>query len=289
MIYVQQSITEFLYTNIVETVLAFDPTTEYLVGDKCRVGSYHYVSTYGTLTLPNVGKEPLTNLGVAWIKLESEPSNIYACLDPFSETKTVWEEDGIVEFSSTGKDVLGLGNFLASQVIIEYLTIDDEVLDTQPYNYSNNVNVYDEWTYGLPDFTSEGQNTIYLPFKFMGAKIRVTFKNNGQPTECGFMIAGTSVYMGDTLNGVSFPDKRIGSKTIPVADFNTIVDDTDLTIKITEAKKLVNETMLFVIDESENSRHGNMIFVGKITNVNGTVTVSTKNTITWQIEQTILQ
>lgn len=286
MIYISQEIDEFIYSNIISTVPVYSSTTNYLLGDLVRYGNYHYKATYGTETLPNVGRLPIDNIGLAWF--EYEPSNIYACLDPFGETKTTWTADGIAEFTRGQKDTIGIGNFTATSVTIEYRNALDVVLDFEVLNYSSNTYVTDEWEYGYADFTSSTNAIIYKPLKLLGSKIRIIFENNGAGTDCGFLTAGKAVYMGKTLSGVSFPHKKIGRKVVPVANFNTEVRDTELTVKITEASAKVNEVMLFVVDESLNSRHGNIVFLGQITDVNGEATTSEFNQISWQIEQNIL-
>ena len=287
MIYIRQEIAGFTYSNIVSTVPEYNPATNYILGDMVRVGNYEYKSLYGTVALPNIGKDPLSNLGTSWFEYGS--SNMYACLDSYPETKTVWEGDGVCEFLRGQKDTLGIGAFDATKITIEYRDSLDNILENEEILFSNSVGVYDEWTYGYAEFTSNTINTLYLPLKLIGKKIRVIFQNDGKSTSCGFLTAGRAVYVGDTIEGVNFPDKRTGNRTVPTADFSTIIDNNLLMIKINEAKKLINETMLFIIDESENSQHSNMVFLGTITKVDGAADNFEKNKISWQIEQTILQ
>lgn len=287
MIYVRQEINEFTYSNIISTVPDYDPEADYLLGDLVRVGNYEYKSLFGDATLPNKGNNPLTTQGVNWFLYGS--SNQFACLDSYTETKTVWDGDGICEFLRGQKDTLGIGAFNATKITIEYRDSLDNVLEREEILFSNSVDVYDEWTYGYAAFTNNTTNTLYLPLKLLGKKIRVIFQNDGQSTSCGFLTAGRAVYVGDTIEGVNFPDKRVGNRTVPTADFSTIIDSNLLMMKINEAKKLINETMLFVIDESENSQHGNMVFLGTITKVDGAADNFEKNKISWQIEQTILK
>lgn len=289
MIYVKQLIDTFTYSNITETVLAYNPTTPYLVGEKCRVGGYHYISTYGTVALPNLGKEPLSNLGLAWVKLENEPSNTYACLDSYEETRTTWVADGIVEFTRGAKNTLGIGNFTATQVKIDYLDSLGTIIDTQIFNYSINTQVFDIISYIYAPVTTSIDKMIYLPLKLKGSKIRVTFSRGGASTNCGFMIAGAAVSMGTTLNKVDFPLTLIGTKIQEVANFNTSVKKDFVLLNAKEAKALINETMMFIIDESESSSHQNMAIVGKITQCSPSAEVATENQISWQIVQTIIQ
>ena len=288
MIYVKQLIDTFIYSNITETVQAFNPATPYLVGDKARVGSYHYISTYGTEALPNLGKEPLSNLGLAWIKLENEPSNAYACLDPYEETRTEWVADGIVEFVRGAKNTLGIGNFQASQITIEYRNDLGTVLDTQVFDFLSNEYIFDEWDMLYADFSNSTSKVIFLPLLRLGTKIRITFSRDGQSTYCGYLHAGKAIGMGITLNGVSFPFTTIGTKRVKVANFNTMIEKNRVLVKADEASALINESMLFIIDESESSSHQNMVILGKIKQCSPDATVSTMNEISWQIEQTIL-
>lgn len=286
MIFIRQEITEFTYSNIVSTVPEYNPTTNYILGDMVRVGNYEYKSLYGTIELPNVGKDPLSNLGTSWFEYGS--SNMYACLDLFAETKTVWTGDGILEFNRAQKDTLGIGNFTANKVTIEYRDNLGNVLDSDVYTYSNNALVIDEWTYGYADFQSMTNEVIFLPLRILGAKIRVIFEKNGNATDCGYLVAGRASYMGRTVDNVTFPDKRIGDRVVPVANFSTSIKSSFVMTKMNEAKKLINETMMFVIDNSDNSVFGNMVFLGKITKIDGNANNFEKNQITWQIEQTIL-
>jgi hypothetical protein len=148
--------------------------------------------------------------------------------------------------------------------------------------------VFDEWTYGYADFNSSNNSVIYLPLKLLGTNIRVTFLKGGLPTDCGFFIAGKAVDMGSTIENVSFPDKRIGSRTVKVADFSTSVKSSEIMRKISEAKILIDEPMLFIIDNNENSLHQNMVILGKMTQCSGNTNNNDRNSISWQIEQTIL-
>lgn len=286
MIFIQQEITEFTYSNIVSTVPDYSPTTNYLLGDLVRVGSYHYKALYGTVTLPNIGKDPLTNIGTAWF--EYEPSNIYACLDPYGETKTTWTADGIIEFTRNSKDTLVIGDFTASLVTIEYLDALDVVVDTVSYTFTNNSGRNSPWTYGYARFSTNNTNVIYFPILRKGVKIRVTFSKDGFATDCGFFHAGRAEFMGKTREDVSFPDKRVGNKTVNVADFTTTIEKQYLMNKVAIAKSLIDAPMVFIIDENENSYHQNMVILGKITKCDSNANNFDKNQINWQIEQNIL-
>ena len=106
---------------------------------------------------------------------------MYACLDSFAEKqKQFGLGDGILEFIRAQKDTLGIGNFTADKVTIEYRDNLENVLDSDVYTYSNNALVIDEWTYGYADFQSMTNEVIFLPLRFIGAKIRVIFEKNNR-------------------------------------------------------------------------------------------------------------
>ena len=283
MIYVQQTIEEFTYSNIPALTAIYNKTTEYGVGDEVRVGIY----IYNSVATINTNHYPPDNQGAYWYKWG--PSNAYSMLDLLEETKTEWVADGIVEFDRGIKEVLGIGNFKATLIKVEYLDALNVVLDTEEYTFANTGDVVDVWTYGYAGFTDSTSQTVYTYMKRLGTKIRVTFSSDGLNTNCGYFVAGAAVSMGKTLNNVSFPDKRIGSRTVNTATFKTIVRKNELMRKATQAKLLVDEVMMFVIDEGENSLHNNMIILGKMTSVSSVGSNSGINDISWTIEQTILE
>jgi len=184
-----------------------------------------------------------------------------------------------------------MGNFKASKVTVDYLDSDDNILDSDVYTFTNNGSVWDEWTYGYGDFTDSVSKVVYTHIKRIGVNIRVTFEgtDSSPNTYCGFLVAGLEVFMGDTLDKVSFPDKRIGKRTVSVATFNTILPKQELMRRMYDAKSNINEVMLFVIDERESSSHDNMVILGKITKCDGVGEKSPVNVISWQVEQNIIK
>ena len=289
MIYIRQEIDNFTYSNIVSTVPDYNPTTNYILGDLVRVGSYHYKSLYGTVSLPNIGKNPLSNLGTAWF--EYEVSNQYAMLDMYSETKTQWLEDGIVEFLRGTKDTLVIGNFNASNVIIDYLDNLGNIItgESQTYTYyTSMLGRNSPFTYCYAPFQDSLNYVIYMPIKRLGYKIRVTFSNNGNPTNCGYLHSGRSIFMGKTLEDVSFQNKKIGNRYARVADFQTSLQKQYLMGKSDTAIRLLDTPLAFIIDENENSYHQNLVILGKVTKCDPSANNFEKNRISWQIEQNIL-
>jgi len=283
MIFVQQLIDEFTLTNATNPTAAYDEATTYGIGDEVRVNSTIYKSTLDD----NLGNNPLNNLDGYW--LEWGVANDYAMLDLEEDTITEFTADGIVEFLRSGIDTIGIGNFKASTITIDYLDDLDVIIpgETETYTFTSHGNVWDIWSYIYGGFTDITTETVFAPIKRIGNKIRVTFAKSGNATYCGYMIAGISQDMGKTLDNVVFPFRKIGTQVVSEASFNTIVNKGDLMRKSKEAKLLVNEAMMFVVDTSENTSHNNIIILGKITKCESSAQQQEDNSISWTIQKFI--
>ena len=281
--YCQQEIDSFTDSNIVYLADAYNEATTYGFGDLVRVGNYQYKSYLDG----NLGNNPVGELGIYWI--EWQAANDFAALDLFSESKTEWTGDGWVEFNRGTNDVVGIGNFKATQVLIKYYDESHILLDTEEYNFSNNGDVYDEWSYGYAGFTDSTSRVIFKYLKRIGTTMRIEFIDKDETnTYCGFLVSGRAVDMGDTLDNVSFPDKRIGSRTVNVANFSTTMDKSLILRKTSSAKSLVDEPMMFIIDPLESSSFDNLVIIGKINKVDAVFENMNKNNISWEIEQQII-
>jgi len=284
MIYIHQSINEFVASNIPVTHSLYNPSTQYSIGDEVRLGSYIYKS----VTDNNVGNNPKETSGLYWYD-GSVPSNEYALVDLDQDTKTVFDGVGQIVFSRGIKDYIAIGNFSASKITVEYIDdiVGTNILHTDEYLFSNNGNVYDLWSYIYGGFTKSTSRTVYTPMQRIGNYVRVTIDNGESDAECGYLVSGNGIDMGSTLDSVSFPDTRIGSNIVSVANFDTILPKNTLMRKMSEAKNVVHneESVLFVIDESESSQHENMIVIGKITKCDGVGENNELNKLSWEITQ----
>ena len=383
MIRVRQAIDSLTYTNAPFVADAFDPTKNYVTNDLVRYGARIYKSITGIAPNYNVGNYPLSSLKEHWF--DWQPSNAYAMLDDYHETLTEWAGDGIIEFTRSGKNTIGIGNFTATQVKIEYLdaingivegmtiatsidldstvtagyayvdlarvdldntlksftaskdtyvdidstgtlvytevangaaepaltipnerlakvvtdvvsitsvtdlrTIINPVLDTDTYNFPTYMCKINFWQYITCGFNTTNRRVIYQNLKRLGTYIRVTFSNGGGDTNCGYCIAGMAIDCGITLDKVSFPDRRIGSRTINVANFNTILDKNLIMDTAAEAKAVANIPMLFVIDPSTDLNFNNMAIIGTILKCDSVAENATKNQLSWELQQNVI-
>ena len=192
MIRVPQEITdEEIISNNAPTVIAlYNPATNYSIGADARVGNYNYRS----VATPNTGKEPETNLGIFWMFWGS--SNPHAMFDLYSDTITSFTADGIVVFVRGIKDTIGIGNFVATNIKIEYLDAVGTVLLTENYAVPRR-DIWDNYDLIYAAFNFDGANydTIFAPIKKVGVNIRVTLQNDTKATSCGYLIAGQAEYM----------------------------------------------------------------------------------------------
>lgn len=383
MIRVQQAIDVLTYTNAPFIADAFNPATNYVINDLARYEARIYKSITGIAPNYNVGNYPLLSLKEHWF--DWQPSNAYALIDAYNETITEWTGDGIIEFARSGKDTIGIGNFKATEVKIEYLdaingtvegmtiatsanlnstvtagyayvnlkrvdliataklftsskdtyvdinetgtliytevangaaeptltspnerlakvvtdvdnitsvidlrTVINPVLDTDTYTFPTYMCKINFWKYITCGFNTTNRRVVYQNLKRLGTYIRVTFSNGGNDTNCGYCIAGTAIDCGATLDKVSFPDRRIGSRTINVANFNTILDKNLIMDTAAEAKAVANIPMLFVIDPSAGSIFNNMAIIGTILKCDSVAENATKNQLSWELQQNII-
>jgi len=383
MIRIQQAIDTLTYTNAPLIADEFSITKDYIINDLARYGSRIYKSITGIAPNYNTGNYPLLTLKEHWY--DWQPSNAFAMLDTYNETITEWTGNGIVEFARVGKDTIGIGNFKATEVKIEYLdaingivegmtiatsanlnstitsgyayvnlkrvdliatlklftaskdtyidineigtliyievangatapaltspnqrlakvvtdtdnitsvtdlrTIINPVLDTDTYTFPTYMCKTTFWKYITCGFNAINRKVVYQDLKRLGTYIRVTFLSGGYNTSCGYCIAGKAIDCGDTINKVSFPDRRIGSKIINVANFNTILDKSLLMDTADEAKAAANIPMLFVVDTSADSVFNNMVMIATIIKCDSTAEVASKNQLSWELQQNII-
>lgn len=279
---IPQNITQWEDSNIVHNAELYDPQEPYGVGDFARVDKYIYRSTLAN----NLGNNPLSSLGLYWI--EWQPANDYAMLDLDSDkTVTSWTGNGWVKFRRGASTALGIGSFKANIVKIEYLDNDNNILETENYEFTNNAGVWGVWTYGYGGFNTSTNEVIYLPLRIIGTYIKVSFINTlGGSTYCGFFIAGVAEEFGKTIDGARYNDKLVLDRSLKVASFSTFMPKTEMNRKYTTAQKYKNDYALAIIDDSLDTKFNYLTVLGKITKIEPTFQYTELNQISWEIEQT---
>jgi len=302
MFILKQSITDFISSNVTETVDEYSASYTYALGEEARDGAYIYKSVIAD----NLGNKPEDTLDMLWVKIGV--SNKYAMLDLRANTKSTKTGDNlVVEFAQNMSDTLALGNYSASSVLIE---IFDEY-DVEIWSYETpetlNEGVVDWWTWTYNDYGYEYNKALMVPLgRTDGAKVRVTFNYSsvlGSTASCGYLISGIAQYMGETLYGVNFKFNSFATKEFDafgtlsvlkrgvqdIVDFNTVIQHTEKGLMTTkrEIKEVYDDVIAFILDTSETSQYENMITLGTIQDANVVLNNGTVYNIAWSVIEVI--
>ena len=279
--YVNQQITSFLATNLTDTYNDYNPSTTYTFetgtptnASVARYGSYYYRS----LVNGNIGNTPTDSENIKWLKWEV--SNKYAMLDLSAQSKSRFAGDMYVEFLQGQMRTLGIGNYEAEYITIEIKDSIGAVLWTYDTYSTLNENVTDYYSYIYEDYGYEVDRAFKINLPLVGYKIKVTFHKSTEATDtaCGFLVGGVAVDMGRTLSDVDFKFTSyavkefddFGSLTIvkravqDLVDFETVVKNNLMVTLRREIKKVYNDIVMFIVDESEESIYENLITLGTI-------------------------
>ncbi len=209
----------------------------------------------------------------------------------------------IIEFKRGSIDMIGVGDFKASSITIEHFTA-GVLVDgaTQVINYSVNDTVVDLWSYVYDAYTNTIKRSIKLDIAPIGDTIKVSFKRSvsSDTTSCGFLIAGESVTIGETLQQVGFsynsfaikePD-AFGSYNIikrnvqDIMDFETVIGSRELPFVRRKVKEIYNDIVLFIADPSDTSDYENLLTLGVIEDVSITLDNSVLSYVSWSVVET---
>lgn len=166
-----------------------------------------------------------------------------------------------------------------------------------------NQNVIDYWTYMYEGYGYELDKGIMISLPVYGENIRVTFNDPGGigATECGYLVAGEAVSMGETLYGVDFSFNSFANKEFDtfgtlqlvkrrvqdLVDFNTLISSSELATVRRAIKKIYNDVIVFIVDESENSVHENLLTLGIVQDVSTVLENPVQTTVSWSVVEVI--
>ena len=283
--YVKQEIKEFVETNLQDIYDEWNPNTTYTVetnnnaltnASMVRFGAFYYRS----VTENNKGYNPVQYENIKWVK--HSVSNKFAMLDMSANSKSVIQNGSItVVFEQNYIELLGFGNYEAEYIEVELLDSDmTTVLWSKNTSNRINENVYDYWDYIYAPYFNESDHTETMVIPLLGTYIRVTFREQPffERASCGYLIGGSPVFMGNTLNGVTFGYNSFTSKEVTpfgnleiikrgvqaLVDFETVIPSNYLPRMRRELKTVYDEIVLFVLDERENSPYENLMTLGVI-------------------------
>jgi len=281
---VSQKIEEYTSINVETRHPNWDVTTNYMFGDIAFFDHYYYRSVVDD----NKGIKPNADEAPEWLLWEI--SNRYAQIDLHSTTYTDWNAetatnpaDGkmITKFRSDNYNILALGRTHSSNIKV---TVKDHLGNvvftkgrtTYPRNNANNW-----YGYFFDVFKNVGeQEGWYFDIPpVQGGEVTVEVSPDGDGSaKVGFMNAGTAIYAGDTLFGIStaIEDNSIwqtddfGITTVIERDATESLDlDVQYpSIMSNEIKfnvrDIVGKIVLFIGDESPDTRYDHLMILGKV-------------------------
>lgn len=309
---VGQKITSFTYSNVEELYDQWSPTTTYgveLIPPYTNAATVLHRNFYWRSTSTgNLGNEPVDekgNVSSEWIVIS--PANLSSILDLSSNSRcTITGEDLILEFTKNYEiQTLVIGRFMGIEIIIDYLDEDDEVIETDSYNYEDEQynNIIDDITYDYAPFIEIVNRNKLIRLKLIGSKIRLTLVRNPitDTAYISFLTGGEEYQLGDVDGSIERTNtSTIERKLDPI--LGTILDKTtighnysfsflvprvlqsDIKRKAEEIKDRVNT---FILDNRENSEFENYIALAQLKSDSDSVGNADYIVFRWAIEESI--
>jgi len=305
--YLSQEILDFTSNNITDDFSVWDSTKTYILetddtnltdDSVVRYGHYYYRS----LVNDNLNFNPVDYENIKWVKWGV--SNRYAMIDLASGTKSVLNDNIVIEFERNLIDTLTLGYFKASKIVVEHLENGTVLSDyTQTFTYSANDTVLDYWDYFYDVYSVSVDRALKVDIPYIGDTIKITLYTETTTNEAyiGYLVGGHSVDMGDTLYGVNFSFNSFAIKETDdfgtlniikrnvqdLVDFETIIDTGTLPELKREVKKIYNDIVVFIVDDSDNDVLENLLTLGVIENASIVLNDPVKSVMTWSIIESI--
>jgi len=281
---VQQRIKNYTSINIKANHTDWNETTNYMFGDIAFFDHYYYRSVIDD----NKGVTPDADKAPEWLLWRI--SNRYAQIDLHSTTYTEWNAitatnpaDGklITKFRSDNYNILALGRTHSSNIKVivrDHLGVIKFSKDKQTYPRRNSNNWYGYYFDAFMDIGEQEGWYFDIP-PVQGGEITVEVTPDGEGSaKVGFMNAGTAVWAGDTLFGIStaIEDNSIwqtddfGITTVIERDASESLDlDVQYPSVMSNEIKfnvrdIVGKIVLFIGDESPDTRYDHLMILGKV-------------------------
>ena len=294
--FVKQAITSYTSATVTPEHADWSPLTTYNIGDNVLYGNYIWKNSY-TSNLNNIPSDE----SPYWVKFGT--SNYYSLIDTQSKTKTtVVGDDLIVKFPANYIDTIALGYFTAQTVRIENLDASDNVLLTQEYYQSINEDVFDYYDYIYAPYSDSTDKAKYFNIIKAGTQIRVSFlKGSYAGVSVGFLVGGTAINMGKTVEGVKLGWNSFSLRTTDdfgimsitkradqdLIDFETAINTANLMSFRRKAKQYKDEIVAFIVDDTESSVFENIVTLGVMQEMQPIATNNDKTILTWSVLESI--
>jgi len=303
--YLSQQITSFLDTNLVDIYNEWSASTTYSFEEGTptnasvvRYGTHYYRSVIGS----NINNNPVETENVKWTKYGV--SNKFAMLDLASGTKSTFVGGSLfVTFDRNYITTLTIGNYDAETITVEVLNSSSVVLWTYTTDSVINEEVEDYWTYIYSEYGDTVNRGIKIDLQSVGTRVRVIFNNFGETanTSCGYLVGGVAIDMGKTLNGVGFKFNSFATKETDewgsllitkravqdLVDFETLIDTNRIQSYKRKLKEIYNSIIVFIVDESSDSKYENILTLGTIQDASVLLTDFDKTVMTYSVMESI--
>lgn len=294
--FVKQAITSYTSATITPEYPDWNSETTYNMGDNVLHASYIWTNSF-TSNLNNIPSDE----SPYWVKVGA--SNYYSLIDAQSKSKTtVIGDDLIVKFPANYIDIIAIGYFTAQTVRIENLDASNNVLLTQEYHQSINEDVFDYYDYIYSPYSDVTDKAKYFNIVKAGTQIRVSFLKGVYPgVSVGFLVGGTAVNMGRTLEDVALGWESFSLRTTDdfgimsitkradqdLIDFQTAIDAVNLMSLRRKAKKYKDEIVAFIVDDTEISIFENIVTLGVMQLMKTVAKNNDKTILTWSVLESI--
>lgn len=307
MYYVKNLITDFTASNLTETYPEWSSLTTYTFqvtsptsSSIARDGAWYYRSA----TNGNLNFRPTEYEDTKWVKYA--PANSHAMLDFQAQSLSYLDGgDMTVTFDLPWMaDAIGMGYYECDTVLIELLDSSSTVVWTYETESTYSENVYDwyTWTFATREQELGRSLAVRIP-AFIGVKCRITWQSSAYQTRtaCGFLSCGIAQEMGKTKDTVKFKPTSYSVRNVdsfgsisivkravstPV-DFQTVIERTLFMRKQRAIKKDIDEIMMFVIDDRDNSEFENIVILGVMQEPVPILDEYDKSIISWSIFEAI--
>lgn len=307
MYYVKNLITGFTSSNLTQLYPDWNPAITYVLetgtptsASIVRYGAWYYRSA----TNGNLNFNPEEYENSKWVK--HDIANSHAMLD-FKAQSVSYLDGGnmTVTFDLPWMaDAIGMGYYECDTILIELLNASNAVVWSYETESTYSENVYDwyTWTFATREQELGRSLAVRIP-AFIGVKCRVTWRSSAYQTRtaCGFLSCGIAQEMGKTKDQVKFKPTSYSVRNIdpfgsiqitkravstPV-DFQTVVDRTLFMRKQRSIKKDIDEIMMFVIDDRDNSEFENIVILGVMQEPVSILDEYDMSVISWSIFEAI--
>jgi len=289
---------DYLSANFEEDETLWDADSTYNYADELRWGHwiYKYAGTDDTNTNVNPQENIDNKINVAWVKIR--PTNYYAMLDGKTNTTTKVQENIQIEIDDVNYDTFSLLGLVAKTITIDLYSNDDEtIVFNKIFNLQDESDVVDFYSYCFSEFVFKPSVYVQIPI-YSDSKLIVNIDNGTEIAECGRLVFGRSMYIGDTGFNANLSLESYSSRVTD--EFGNVdfvhrgavnLDSYEVEVptnKVPMLRRVAVEydakPLLFIMDESKDSNLENLLIFGYWQNFSMLIPNALKSTVSVTIK-----